>query len=381
MKKAVLALADGTVFEGRSFGAEGEAVGEVVFNTSLTGYQEILTDPSYKGQIVTLTYPHIGNYGVNEEDMESARPFAEGLVVREYCPHPSNWRSSMSLGDFLKRHGVVAIEGIDSRTLTQHIRDRGEQVAVLSTLESDPGPLVRQAAEAPGLIGRDLVREVTRTSSDRWRQGEWQRGQGYREGVKKSDWKVVAYDFGVKRNILRLLTEAGCDVTVVPSDCPAEEVLALRPRGLVLSNGPGDPAAVAYAIENTRKLLGKVPIFGICLGHQILGLALGAKTYKLKFGHHGGNHPVMDLESRRVGITAQNHGFAVSFDPLPEDMTFKTPFGPGRVTHVSLNDHTIEGFQCLEVPAFSVQYHPEASPGPHDARKLFDRFVNLMARG
>ena len=389
IKKAILALADGTVFEGRSFGAEGEATGEVVFNTSITGYQEILTDPSYKGQIVTMTYPHIGNHGANGEDMESPNPYAEALVVKEFCRHPSNWRSSMNLEEFLLQHGIVGIEGIDTRALTKHIRDSGEQVGILSTIDLQPKSLVERAGGTPGLVGRDVVKEVTSSKLYQWGQGSWQWGVGYKS-AQGSKFSVVVYDFGVKQNILRMLVDSGCDVTVVPSIFTAEEVMAMHPDGVVLSNGPGDPAALSDVIENTRKLIGKIPIFGICLGHQLLGLALGGSTYKLKFGHHGGNHPVMDLSTGEVKITTQNHGFSVEFKDFPSSEFRvlnknhttnphpKTPFGAVEITHVSLNDQTVEGMRCLEVPAFSVQYHPEASPGPHDAHDLFKQFVEMM---
>jgi len=360
MKRAVLALADGTVFEGRSFGADGEATGEVVFNTSLTGYQEILTDPSYRGQIVTMTYPHIGNYGANEEDMESSRPYAEGLIVREFCRHPSNWRSSIGLDDLMVQYGIVGIEGLDTRALTKHIRDSGEQVGIISTIDLDPQRLVKRAYGTPGLIGRDLAKEVTRTEPSNY---------GH---TQDSKFKVIAYDFGIKQNILRMLAGVGCEVTIVPAAFPAEEVMSIHPDGVLLSNGPGDPAALTYAVQNIRKLLGKIPLFGICLGHQLLGLALGGSTYKLKFGHHGGNHPVKDLSTGEVKITTQNHGFAVVFEK-PE-----TLFGPVEITHRSLNDQTVEGMRCLSVPAFSVQYHPESSPGPHDAGYLFKQFVDMM---
>ena len=353
-------MADGTIFEGRSFGAEGEATGEVVFNTSLTGYQEILTDPSYRGQIVTMTYPHIGNYGANEEDMESSRLYAEGLIVREFCRYPSNWRSSMGLDDLMVQYGIVGIEGIDTRALTKHIRDSGEQVAIISTLDLDPQRLIKKAYESPGLIGRDLAKEVTRTEPYNY---------GQNQGCKL---KVIAYDFGIKQNILRMLAGVGCEVMIVPATFPAEEVMSIHPDGVLLSNGPGDPAALTYAVQNTRKLLGKIPLFGICLGHQLLGLALGGSTYKLKFGHHGGNHPVKDLSTGEVRITTQNHGFGVVFEK-PE-----TLFGSVEITHRSLNDQTVEGMRCLSVPAFSVQYHPESSPGPHDAGYLFKQFVDMM---
>jgi carbamoyl-phosphate synthase small subunit len=359
-KKAILALADGTVFEGHSFGAEGEATGEVVFNTSLTGYEEILTDPSYRGQIVTMTYPHIGNYGANEEDMESSRPYAEGLIVREFCRYPSNWRSSMGLDDLMVRYGIIGIEGIDTRSLTKHIRDSGEQVGIISTIDLNAQRLVKRAYEAPGLIGRDLAKEVTCTEPYHY------------DHTRGSKYKVIVYDFGVKQNILRMLADADCEVMMVPATFPADEVMSMHPDGVLLSNGPGDPAALTYAVQNIRKLLGRIPLFGICLGHQLLGLALDGNTYKLKFGHHGGNHPVKDLSTGEVKITTQNHGFAVVFEK-PE-----TRFGRVEITHRSLNDQTVEGMRCLSVPAFSVQYHPESSPGPHDARYLFKQFVDMI---
>lgn len=373
-----MALADGTVFEGVSFGAEGEAVGEVVFNTSMTGYQEILTDPSYKGQIVTMTYPLIGNYGINEEDIESPCPHVEGFIVKEYCSYPSNWRSRGDLDSFLQSSGIIGIQGIDTRALTKHIRDVGAQEGVISTIDLDPKSLVDKAKNSPGLIGRDLVKEVTCQESYFWEEGDWELGKGYRLRAKgeRRKFKVVAYDFGIKHNILRMLVSSGCDVTVVPADTPAERALEIDPDGILLSNGPGDPEGVPYAIENTRKMLGKKPLFGICLGHQILGLSLGAKTYKLKFGHRGGNQPVMDLTTERVEITSQNHGFAVDARSLPNS----PDFGRVEVTHINLNDKSVEGLQCLDIPAFSVQYHPEASPGPHDARYLFGRFIEMMEK-
>jgi carbamoyl-phosphate synthase small subunit len=386
MKKAILALADGLIFEGQSFGAEGEATGEVVFNTSLTGYQEIFTDPSYKGQMVTMTYPHIGNYGANEEDMESSRVWAEGLIVREFCRHPSNWRATFSLEDLLAKQRIVGIEGIDTRALTKHIRDQGEQVGIISTLELDPQRLVQKASHTPGLEGQDLVRKVTSKEPHPWKN---EKPRTRTDTLVRG--KVVVYDFGIKRNILRILAETGCEVNVVPADYSAEKVLAMHPDGVLLSNGPGDPAALPYAVENIRRLIGKTPIFGICLGHQLLALALGASTYKLKFGHHGGNHPVMDLKTREVKITTQNHGFSVQFKDVPisefrasrpDDVQNPRPetlFGPVEITHLSLNDQTVEGIRCLNVPAFSVQYHPESSPGPHDARYLFKQFTEMMA--
>ncbi|MBI5378635.1 MAG: glutamine-hydrolyzing carbamoyl-phosphate synthase small subunit [Nitrospirae bacterium] len=367
--KALLALADGTVFEGEAFGASGETVGEIVFNTSLSGYQEILTDPSYKGQIVTMTYPHIGNYGVNGLDVESPRPWVEGFIVREGCREPSNWRAEEGLETYLQRHGIVGIQGIDTRELTVRLRDQGSQEGVISTIDLDPKSLVAKAKASPGLVGRDLVREVTCPKPYAWTEGlgEWDDNSQF--AIRNSTLKVVAYDFGIKRNILRMLVASKCEVTVVPASTPASAILAMHPDGVFLSNGPGDPEGVPYAMEAVRTLLGKKPIFGICLGHQILGLAFGGRTYKLKFGHHGGNHPVQDLTTRRIEITAQNHNFAVDPQTLPSSV---------EITHLNLNDRTVEGMRHRELPAFSVQYHPEASPGPHDARYLFGRFVEMM---
>ena len=369
-KKALLALAEGTVFEGYSLGAEGETWGEVVFNTAMTGYQEILTDPSYKGQIVTMTYPLIGNYGVNQEDVESRRPFVEGFIVKECSRITSNWRAQMGLDEYLKKHGIVGIQGIDTRELTMCIREGGAQTGVISTVDLDPDSLVAKARSLPTLEGRDLVKEVTCTEKYQWNQGTWELEKGYEEPVPgEGAIHIVAYDFGIKYNILRIFAHLGCRVTVVPAQTPAEEVLALNPQGVFLSNGPGDPAPVSYAIENARSLLGKVPLFGICLGHQILGLALGGKTYKLKFGHHGANHPVKDLATGKVEITSQNHGFVVDMESLGDQV---------EVTHINLNDHTVEGLRHKSLPIFSVQYHPEASPGPHDSAYLFQRFVDMV---
>jgi carbamoyl-phosphate synthase small subunit len=370
MKKAILALADGLVFEGRSFGAEGETSGEIVFNTSMTGYQEILTDPSYKGQIVTMTYTQIGNYGVNEEDVESAKPYAEGFIVKEYIDFPSNWRKSKSLHEYLKGRGIVGIQGIDTRALTRHLRDFGAQPGVISTNDSAPESLAAKAKALPKMSGLDLTKDVTCKQTYQWNEGDWDLEKGYAK-KPSSTYKVVAYDYGIKRNILRLLTSAGCDVTVVPAATSADEVLAMKPDGVFLSNGPGDPEPVTYAIENIKKLLGKKPLFGICLGQQLLGLALGGKTYKLKFGHHGGNQPIMDLTTRKVEIAAENHGFAVDMETVKDQVV---------MTHVNLNDNTCEGFQHKTLPAFCVQYHPEASPGPHDSRYLFARFIEMMAK-
>jgi carbamoyl-phosphate synthase small subunit len=369
--KAVLALADGTIFTGTAFGAEGEVAGEVVFNTSLTGYQEILTDPSYKGQIVTMTYPEIGNVGVNTEDVESRRPFVEGFIVKEYWERPSNWRAQQSLAHYLRDHGIVGMQGVDTRALVRHLRDYGAQQGILSTVDDDPKRLVEKARAVPSLVGRDLVKEVTCTQPYDWDQGRWELGRGYRTQTSRPRFFVVAYDFGIKFNILRNLVDAGCQVRVVPAHTPAAEVLALQPDGVFLSNGPGDPEAVPYAKEQVAALIGKVPLFGICLGHQIMGLALGGRTYKLKFGHRGGNHPVMDLTTRKVEITTQNHGFCVDSDSLQHR---------AAVTHLNLNDHTVEGLAHAEFPLFSVQYHPESSPGPHDANYLFRRFTDMMER-
>jgi carbamoyl-phosphate synthase small subunit len=376
-KPALLALADGTVFRGRAFGALAEAAGEIVFNTSMTGYQEILTDPSYEGQLVAMTYPEIGNVGVNKEDVESRRPYVKGFVVREYRDEPSSWRADESLGSYLARHGIPGIEGIDTRALVRHLRDHGAQEAVLSSVDLDAARLVKKAKAAPGLVGRDLVREVTCAEPYDWTLGPWRLGRGYLPADEAAAerggrvYDVTAYDYGIKYNILRNLVGAGCRVRVVPAGTPAREVLATRPDGVFLSNGPGDPDAVAGAREQVAGLLGNVPVFGICLGHQILGLSLGGKTYKLKFGHHGGNQPVQDLTTGKVEITAQNHGFAVDIDSLRDR---------AEVTHLNLNDRTVEGLTVKGQPTFSVQYHPEASPGPHDARYLFKRFVDLMER-
>jgi carbamoyl-phosphate synthase small subunit len=370
--KALLALADGTVFEGLSFGAPGEVGGEVVFNTSMTGYQEILTDPSYRGQLVAMTYPEIGNVGVNHEDVESRRPFVEGFIVKEYWERPSNWRAQHSLAQYLQDHGIPGIQGIDTRALVRHIRTYGAQEAVISTIDLDQRSLVDKARARPGLIGRDLVKEVTCDAPYEWDESTWSLDRGYQK-PEMADQRpfVVAYDFGIKRNILRNLVRAGCRVRVTPADTPAAAVLAMHPDGIFLSNGPGDPDVGPYA-GIVRDLLGKRPIFGICLGHQIMGLALGGRTYKLKFGHRGGNQPVMDLTTHKVEITCQNHGFAVAADSLKNIAV---------LTHVNLNDQTVEGLAHTDLRAFSVQYHPESSPGPHDANYLFRRFVELMERG
>ena len=385
MRKALLALADGTVFEGRALGYEGETVGEVVFNTAMTGYQEILTDPSYKGQIITMTCPHIGNYGATPEDIESGRSWAEGFVVMEASRLASNWRSRQTLQVSLTEARVVGIEGIDTRALTKHLREHGSQQGLITHLDLDPDRAVQRARQAPTIIGRDLAAEVTCAHPYDWTTGtgDWAPSSNGRERGSSSPWRVVAYDFGIKHNILRRLVDVGCQVTVVPAATSAEEVAALKPDGIFLSNGPGDPEGLPYAVKAMEKLIGRYPIFGICLGHQILCLAFGLKTYKLKFGHHGANHPVMDLRTRKVEITSQNHNFAVqgptSLREVPKfPPVVDTRYGNLSLTHVSLNDYSIEGMASLDHPVFSVQYHPEAAPGPHDAAYLFDEFVRLM---
>ncbi|MCX5646811.1 MAG: glutamine-hydrolyzing carbamoyl-phosphate synthase small subunit [Phycisphaerae bacterium] len=371
--KAALLLEDGTFFEGRAFGAAGQRCGEVVFNTSMSGYQEILTDPSYHEQIITMTYPLIGNYGTNPEDGESRKLFAAGFVVKENCPYPSNWRSAAPLDDYLKKGGVVGIEGIDTRKLVRHIRTQGTLCGILSSTETDAQKLAQKLREYPGLVGRDIVKDVTAGQCYSWKESviDVSRASSPRfEGGTPSTHKVVAFDYGIKQNILRLLVSHGCEVTVVPAQATADEVLARKPDGVFLSNGPGDPAAVTYAVETVKALLGKVPIFGICLGHQILGLALGGTTYKLKFGHRGANHPVKNLDTGKIEITSQNHGFCVDLDSLAgKDV---------QLTHMNLNDNTLEGLRCEKLAAYSVQYHPEASPGPHDSQYLFESFIQLM---
>lgn len=368
-QKAILALADGSLFKGYSFGADGETIGEVVFNTSIIGYQEILTDPSYKGQIVVMTYPLIGNYGINDEDYESRNPFLEGFIVKEYSPLPSNWRSQISLEEFLKRKGIVGIQGIDTRALTTLIRDYGSQQGIISTKDFNVSSLINKINSSPGINGIDLVKSVTCDNLYKWEDTK-------AVSSKAKMYKVVVYDCGAKYNILRNLSNAGCQVTVLPAHTPHNHVLDMNPDGILLSNGPGDPSAVPYMIENIKSLLGKKPIFGICLGHQLMALALGLNTYKLKFGHHGGNQPVMDLSTRKVEITAQNHNFAVS--PPTKGTLHKSSYGDVEITHINLNDKSIEGLKCNSIPAFSVQYHPEASPGPHDASYLFERFIEMM---
>ncbi len=373
---AVLALSDGTVFVGQSVGAAGHTVGEVVFNTAMTGYQEILTDPSYCQQIVTLTYPHVGNTGVNEEDAESRKVFAAGLVIKDLPKVVSNFRATQSLGDYLKAAGTVAISDLDTRALTRHLRTHGAQNGCILGLNRGDNvgeacdKAVALAKSAPSMAGADLAKLVSRTDTSTWTQTEWTLGLGY-GNLSDPSFHVVAYDFGVKYNILRMLASRGCKVTVVPAQTPASVVLALEPDGVFLSNGPGDPKPCGYAIEAARAIIeSNVPTFGICLGHQIMALASGADTFKMKFGHHGANHPVKDLDTGQVSITSQNHGFAVDESTLPENL---------RVTHVSLFDHTIQGLERTDRKAFCFQGHPEASPGPHDIAYLFDRFVALMA--
>ena len=384
MKPAHLILADGTIFTGTSFGFEGTRSGEVVFNTSLSGYQEILTDPSYQGQIVVMTYPEIGNYGTNPIDVESAKIYLSGFIVKENSPIASNFRAKSSLSAFLKKNKVPAVEGIDTRALVRHIRDAGAKPALIVVGNvKNFEKLKRKAEGLPSMEGQDLAKVVSCRKPYIWKRGSivrWFDSSTVKTKKKTiapshhctiaPTFSVIAYDFGIKQNILRMLVDSGCKVKVVPADYPAEKVLWENPDGVFLSNGPGDPAVCTYAVENVRKLLGKKPMFGICLGHQIMGLALGAKTFKLKFGHHWGNQPVMDLATRKVEITAQNHGFAVNPERLPPNV---------EVTHINLNDKTVEGLKHKKLPAFSVQYHPEASPGPHDSHYLFKKFIEMMS--
>ena len=390
-KKGVIVLEDGTMYQGESFGFSGEKTGEIVFNTGMAGYQEVLTDPSYKGQIVVMTYPLIGNTGINTRDQESGCPQVSGFIVKENSELPSNWRSENSLSSYLMQYGIIGIEGVDTRAITKHIRLQGAMKAIISTQTDDIPSLLAKVKAAPGIVGQDLVKEVTCREAYIYRDdpaGEkelsWleylpdcSHKNADQEAVKNElkitkRYFVVAMDFGIKQNILRQLRAVGCEVKVMPAHYSAEEILSLEPHGVFLSNGPGDPAAVNYAIETVKKLIGRAPIFGICLGHQILGLALGGKTYKLKFGHRGCNHPVKDLSTGRVEITSQNHGFCVDINSLPShDIT---------ITHLNLNDQTVEGMQHNSFPLFSVQYHPEASPGPHDSHYLFKRFYEMMKK-
>jgi carbamoyl-phosphate synthase small subunit len=379
MKKAVLMLEDGTCFEGISAGAEGETFGEIVFNTSMMGYQEILTDPSYKGQIVTMTYTEIGNYGIVPDDAESKEIQVEGFVVKEMSGIKSNWRADTTLQNYLKKHKIVAIEGIDTRALTRHIRDFGAMKSVLSTTDLVKSSLLKKVKASPSIVGIDLAKEVSTKEAYTWTEKLKPVGMLVHEdkytcvGKNKKKYKVVAYDCGIKHNILRILADLNCSVTVVPITATAKEVLSCKPDGIFISNGPGDPSAVPYIVEELKKLLGVKPIFGICFGHQLLGQALGGKTYKLKFGHRGANHPVMDMATRKIDITVQNHGFAV--DPK----SFKKSKYKVDITHINLNDRTVEGLEVKKIKAFSIQHHPEASAGPHDARYIFNKFIRNMA--
>jgi carbamoyl-phosphate synthase small subunit len=368
--QAKLALEDGTVYTGYGFGATGETFGEVVFNTSMTGYQEVLTDPSYTGQIVTMTYPLIGNYGINDEDRESKVPQVDGFIVRECTRIPSNFRSHGTLADYLAEHKILGLEGIDTRSLVRRIRVRGAMMGVLSTTDLDDASLVKKARGCPSIVGRDLAKTVMPAKTFAWSDGFNSPFHTQELHKSKKINRVVALDFGMKWNIPRCLVELGCEVTVVPGSTSAQDILALNPDGVFISNGPGDPEPLAYAVENIRQLIGKKPIFGICLGHQLLGLAFGAKTFKLKFGHRGANQPVLNQKTGRVEITTQNHGFAVSPESLPADV---------ESTHINLNDNTLEGMRHKRYPVFSVQYHPEASAGPHDSTYLFEEFRKMMS--
>ena len=371
-QKATLLLEDGTAFHGYAFAGQGRALGEVVFNTSMTGYQEVLTDPSYKGQIVAMTYPLTGTYGINDEDLESVAIQVEALIVKEYQDFASNWRSTKTLAEFLNEHRKIGIEGIDTRALTRHLRVAGAMRGIIATDTDDLSELLEEVQAFPGLNGVDLVQFVTCAKPYRWHHGPQPATDSPAWSSDEPAFRVAALDCGIKYNILRLLERSGCETTVFPAHTPAEQILAANPDGIFLSNGPGDPAALHQVIGTVRDLLGKRPMFGICLGHQVMGLALGGRTFKLKFGHRGANQPVKDLTTEKVEITSQNHGYCVDIDSLAHV--------PVRLTHLNLNDHTLEGMEHLEIPAFSVQYHPEASPGPHDASYLFDRFIALMKK-
>lgn len=365
--KATLVLADGSTFVGESLGSCGEKIGEVVFHTAITGYQEILTDPSYRGQIVTMTYPHIGNTGVNFEDNESVRPFLSGFIVKEYCGQPSNWRKNDDLEDFLKNNGIIGIQGIDTRKLTRNLRETGAKKGIISTEDHDRESLLHKVSTYPDIEGFDLVKEVTCQAPYDWTEGTWRWNASPKTALNL--FKVAAVDCGMKQNILRLLVDTGAQVRVFPAFATADQILEYNPDGIFLSNGPGDPESVPYVVDTVRSLIGRKPIFGICLGHQILGLALGGTTYKLKFGHHGANHPVRRFDTGQVEITSQNHNFAVDPDSVASEV---------EITHINLNDQTVEGMAHKRYPVFSIQYHPEASPGPHDSRYLFERFKKLI---
>ncbi|MGI9086419.1 MAG: glutamine-hydrolyzing carbamoyl-phosphate synthase small subunit [Chthoniobacterales bacterium] len=379
--RALLALEDGRIFEGESFGATGTRVGEICFNTSMTGYQEVLTDPSYRGQIVAMTYPHIGNYGTNARDQESAAPHVRGFVIEELTDTPSSWRSERSLDEYLRAWKIPGIQGVDTRALTRHLRERGAMKACLTSAALSEKEAVAEAVRGEGVIGMDYVKEVTASAPYEWDPGDeesarWSVARGSADEIRRESLpairhRIVAYDYGIKENILRRLRQEGFGVTVVPASMSAEDVLALKPDGVFLSNGPGDPSALDYAHQAIRGLMGQTPIFGICLGHQVLGYAFGGRTFKLKFGHRGGNQPVKDLRTGKVAITAQNHGFAVEAESLPKEV---------EVTHVNLNDGTVEGMRHRELPVFSVQYHPEAAPGPHDAGYFFAQFAELIEK-
>jgi carbamoyl-phosphate synthase small subunit len=382
MKKAALMLADGTYFEGKSAGASGEAYGEIVFNTSMMGYQEILTDPSYKGQIVNMTYPEIGNYGFNHGDEESVKPQVEGFVMKELSAISSNWRSSGTLDSYLKKNNIPALEGIDTRALTRHIRDFGAMKSVLSSIDLDKKSLLKKVKLSPSIVGVDLAKTVSTPKAYVWKKSDTLKRLKMMEKderfvdiwQKRKKHRVVALDTGIKFEILRIFAELNCEVTVVPCDTTAEKIMNYKPDGIFLSNGPGDPEGVPYVAETVRALLGRKPIFGICFGHQFLGLALGGRTYKMKFGHRGANHPVMDLKTKKIDITVQNHGFAV--DPA----SFKKSKYNVEITHLNLNDKTVEGIEVKSIKAFSIQHHPEASAGPHDARYIFNKFIDNMEK-